>query len=158
MVLIHLLTKTDQDEPFLLQLYCNIRADEFSSWPMPEEQKSFLMQMQYNMQKQQYDQQLSYRRYDVIWHDEQRIGRFIVDRQEDGWRIIDISILPSMQNQGIGSRLITDLQNEAKLQNKKVALSVLLTNPAKSLYERLGFKEYRRDEVYMGMEYTPSPD
>jgi len=142
----------------LLQLYCNIRADEFSSWPMPEEQKSFLMQMQYNMQKQQYDQQLSYRRYDVIWHDEQRIGRFIVDRQEDGWRIIDISILPSMQNQGIGSRLITDLQNEAKLQNKKVALSVLLTNPAKSLYERLGFKEYRRDEVYMGMEYTPSPD
>lgn len=142
----------------MLQLYCNIRADEFSSWPMPEEQKSFLMQMQYNMQKQQYDQQLSYRRYDVIWHDEQRIGRFIVDRQEDGWRIIDISILPSMQNQGIGSRLITDLQNEAKLQNKKVALSVLLTNPAKSLYERLGFKEYRRDEVYMGMEYTPSPD
>lgn len=140
----------------MLQLYCIIRADEVSSWPMSQEQKEFLLQMQYNMQRQQYDQNFSYRKYDVIWHEEQRIGRFIVDRQEDGWRIVDISILPSMQNQGFGSNLIIELQNEAKLQHKTISLSVLLTNPAARLYERLGFSEYRRDEVYMGMIYNPS--
>jgi len=154
-VLIHLLAKTEQDEPFLYELYCNIRADEFRSWPIPEDQKSLLMQMQYDMQRQQYDQPYSYRKYDVIWHEEQRIGRFIVDRQDNGWRIVDISIMPMMQNHGFGSRLITELQQEAKLQRKEIALSVLLTNPAARLYERLGFKECRRDEVYMGMVYNP---
>jgi GNAT superfamily N-acetyltransferase len=48
-------------------------------------------------------------------------------------------ILPLHQNQGYGTHLIRDVISEAELQGKTVKLQVLKTNPARRLYDRLGF-------------------
>lgn len=148
---IHLVQKNEHDEPFLFSLYCSVRADELSQWPMAEEQKLAFLHMQYTMQKQQYDVHYSNSDYYIIYHDEQQIGRLIVDRGAEAWRIVDISLLSSHQNLGFGSQLIQELLLEAKQHNKAVSLSVLRTNPAARLYERLGFRKQAEDEVYMTM-------
>lgn len=67
--------------------------------------------------------------------------------------IIDISILPSFQGNGVGFYLISNLQQKAKEENKPVILQVLHTNPARNLYERLGFHVVSTDELYLKMRW-----
>lgn len=43
------------------------------------------------------------------------------------------------RNRGIGSKIINDVVAHAHAQQKTVALKVLLPNPSRHLYERLGF-------------------
>ncbi|MCC9648213.1 GNAT family N-acetyltransferase [Rubrivivax sp. JA1029] len=50
-----------------------------------------------------------------------------------------MQLLPAYRRAGIGSRLIAEVLAEARDQGARVSLSVLKSNPARSLYERLGF-------------------
>ena len=69
------------------------------------------------------------------------IGRLSVDRYPDRIEIRHIEILPQYQGQGIGSRIISDILNEARELGVPVTLTVLNLNPARRLYERLGFRK-----------------
>jgi GNAT superfamily N-acetyltransferase len=60
-----------------------------------------------------------------------------------------LEILPSLQRRGIGSALIHAVLEEARGVNVPVVLTVLKGNPAKELYERLGFSI--REEVDTGL-------
>ncbi|WP_282167450.1 GNAT family N-acetyltransferase [Shewanella japonica] len=55
------------------------------------------------------------------------------------WYIYQVQIHPSYQGLGIGSKLIAELCQQAQKDNLSVGLSVLKSNPAKNLYDRLGF-------------------
>jgi len=50
-----------------------------------------------------------------------------------------IALVPAFQRKGIGTQLIEEILNEANRKQKPVTLKVLKTNPARALYERLGF-------------------
>ena len=56
--------------------------------------------------------------------------------------------------QGIGTRVLQMLIEEAARTGKPVTLGVVKINPARRLYERLGFKRTHEDEhkVYMRLE------
>jgi len=64
------------------------------------------------------------------------------DRGETEIVLDEIHLLPKFQGHGIGAKIIRELLDEAHTSGKTVALIVLKTNPAKGLYERLGFKIY----------------
>ncbi len=70
----------------------------------------------------------------------QDIGMFKVKRDSSEWSIIQIQLIPSFQRFGIGSDLVQSLQIEALKKKIPVFLSVLKVNPARHLYERLGFE------------------
>ena len=55
------------------------------------------------------------------------------------WYIYQIQIHPDYQGLGIGRKLIINLCEQALKDNASVGLSVLKSNPAKRLYDRLGF-------------------
>jgi GNAT superfamily N-acetyltransferase len=59
-----------------------------------------------------------------------------------------------VQRQGIGTRVLQVLIEEAARAGKPVSLGVVKINPARRLYERLGFKRTHEDEhkVYMRLE------
>lgn len=63
-------------------------------------------------------------------------GYFWVIEKENEMLLASIRLLPEFQNKGIGSRLIKNLIGES---SKPVTLQVLKVNPARKLYERLGF-------------------
>ena len=71
-------------------------------------------------------------------HD-QRIGLLKVLREPSEWRISQIQLLPPYQRTGMGSKLISSVLAEARAVGLPLSLSVLKSNPARRLYERLGF-------------------
>jgi GNAT superfamily N-acetyltransferase len=85
-------------------------------------------------------------------------GRLSVDSYDDHVHLNNIQILPEFQGQGLGTQIIQDILNRAG--NRPVRLRVLRGNPAKQLYERLGFRVVRESEERFWMEWTsdsPNP-
>ena len=54
-------------------------------------------------------------------------------------KLVSIRLLPQFQKLGLGTQVIRDLISNARAQSKCVILHVLKVNPARRLYERLGF-------------------
>ena len=66
-----------------------------------------------------------------------------------------IEVLPDYQNQGIGTAVIKSILEEAQHSGKPVSLQVLKVNPARSLYERLGFLNTGETATHYLMRATP---
>lgn len=67
-------------------------------------------------------------------------GYLWISEKETETVLISIHLLPEFQNRGIGTKLIKDVLAQSKAKNKPVRLQVLKVNPARNLYEKLGFK------------------
>lgn len=68
------------------------------------------------------------------------LGLLKVLRQSEEWELLQLQLSPEYQSQGIGTSLVSDLVAQAAAANVPLSLSVLKVNPARRLYERLGFK------------------
>jgi ribosomal protein S18 acetylase RimI-like enzyme len=142
------------DEAFLEQLFASTRP-EFSFLDLPEGQKEFLLTMQFNAQRQQYDDSYPESESAIIQLHGQPIGRMLVDRNEREFTLIDIALSPEHRNAGIGTNLIRELLNEARVARKPVRLHVAKSNPAQRLYERLGFSVVADQSMYFEMIFEP---
>ncbi|WP_394388169.1 GNAT family N-acetyltransferase [Shewanella woodyi] len=148
---------SEVDLPFLLQLYTSVRRDEFAAANWPEPQLNLFLSEQFSAQYRYYCQHYSTDRFDIIYYQNQAVGRLFVDywldeRQEI--RIVDISLVPEYRGIGIASCLLERLFIEAETLGLTVSIHVERNNPARVLYERLGFKlKTQTDEVYLLMEW-----
>lgn len=61
-------------------------------------------------------------------------------------------LMPNAQNQGIGARVLAWVTGQADAADKKTALSVLSTNPARKFYAREGFRVVSRTAQRLRME------
>jgi ribosomal protein S18 acetylase RimI-like enzyme len=81
----------------------------------------------------------------VICVGERDFGWIQVAEFVDRLHLRQLHLIAPFRGAGIGTRLIEDLLRRAAAQKKPVTLDVIHGNPAKSLYLRLGFKQYGRD-------------
>jgi len=58
---------------------------------------------------------------------------------------LSIALLPGCRGQGIGSRLLASLLENARSRYTAISLSVVFTSPATRLYRRFGFEVVRED-------------
>lgn len=128
------------DREFLYAVYAASRADEMamlSDWS--EAQKEQFLRFQFQAQDSHYQAHYPDANYDIISQDGQDVGRLYIDRMASEIRIMDIALLPDYRNRGIGHSLIDGVLQEAAASQKLVSLHVEDANPAKRLYERMGF-------------------
>ncbi|MCZ8513238.1 GNAT family N-acetyltransferase [Paenibacillus filicis] len=144
-----------EDEPFLVRLYTSVREDEVRSFGWDEAQMQAFLEMQFRMQRQSYRLQYPAAEYRIIRMGGEPVGRLIIASLPDAVVLVDISLLPAYRKMGIGTRLLSALKQEAAGGGKPVRLQVMHTNPAKRLYERLGFHTTGRNELYAAMEWQP---
>jgi ribosomal protein S18 acetylase RimI-like enzyme len=97
-------------------------------------------------------------RYDIIVLDGVAIGGIRVDDNDDGVFLDYISFLPEFQNRGLGTALVRRILRDAGRRQVPVKLRVLKVNPARGLYERLGFRVVGGDEFRHYMEASPGSD
>ncbi|MCG8466133.1 MAG: GNAT family N-acetyltransferase [Xanthomonadales bacterium] len=149
---------TDQDLPFLSQLYASTRADEMKAVPWSDAEKQQFLSMQFEAQHRYYQEHFQQAQFLIIEYQQQAIGRVYVDRRVDEIRLIDIALCPEQRQQGLGSALLKDLLQEATAYKLPIRIHVEQFNPALRLYERLGFTLVEDQGVYQFMEWVPSDD
>jgi ribosomal protein S18 acetylase RimI-like enzyme len=153
---IHRRPATPDDEPFLFDLFCAVRANEFALMPLPEPLKQQLIRVQYTAQKEGYGAEYPDSSFEIVLNGEKKVGRIWIARREDSFHLVDIAILPEAQNSGIGTNLIRDLQREAEIALKPVRLSVFRFNPGSvRFHERLGFTVTHEDAIQFYYEWKP---
>ena len=82
-------------------------------------------------------------------------GGLAREEVDGGIRLSVIMLLPDYQKRGIGSALVRGLMVEAAGRRMAVRLSVLRPNPARQLYERLGFITTAQDAIRHEMRWNP---
>ena len=101
--------------------------------------------------QQDLNEHLSHKR--IIMVNNKSIGVYVVHTTEDGDLFInEISILAEYQNKGIGRKILEEQLKENHKKGIRTILQVFKHNPAKKLYEQLGFKIYGETETHYQME------
>lgn len=146
---------TDADLPFLAALYASTRAGEVTATGWPAETQAAFLRQQHEAQHRHY--QASYDGADwlILERDGAPIGRLYLGAEDGALLLIDISLLPEHRGAGIGGALMRDLLGFARAASRSVVLHVERTNPARRLYERLGFATVETQPVYLRMVWTP---
>src|ERR1700730_8104482 len=85
----------------------------------------------------------------------QVIGWLQTASTDDSLFLAQLFIDTRFRRQGIGSRLVRILIEEAAHEHKAVTLGVVKTNPARRLYERLGFSVTHQDQYKFYMRRQP---
>lgn len=143
------------DKPFLYRLYASTREQELAIVDWSEAQKDAFLRMQFNAQDQHYRQHYSAASFDLIVLDDEPIGRLYLARWPNEFRIVDIALLPQWRNQGIGSRILRDILQEAQEAGLPVSIHVECFNPALRLYYKLGFEKIADKGVYYLLKKAP---
>ena len=141
-----------ENQDFLFQLYASTRMHEIGAFGWSPPQQEAFLRMQFNVQQRWYEQAYPQADHQIIFSEQRPIGRIMVAQEADSIRLVDIALLPEYRGQGIGAQLISDLTKKAAETRQDVRLSVLRTNPAIHLYERLGFVKTGEDQMYLQME------
>jgi ribosomal protein S18 acetylase RimI-like enzyme len=146
---------TAQDSAFFLQVYAGTRLEEMAVAGWSAEQQAAFLQMQYRAQQQHYQTAYPDATYHVIEHNEQAIGRLILQCTEQELLLMDIALLPPFRNQGIGTHLLRTLQAASEQTGRPIRLSVKSVNPALRLYHRIGFLPVANNGIYIEMIWHP---
>jgi ribosomal protein S18 acetylase RimI-like enzyme len=144
-----------EDQPFLYRVYASTREPEMALVDWTAEQKAAFLEMQFTAQDRYYHENLPNVAYQVVLWEGGPAGRLYVGRWADEIRVVDIALLPEYRNRGIGSALFRDLMAEARAAGKPLRIHVEQFNPARRLYDRLGFVQIADEGVYLFMEWVP---
>lgn len=151
---ITLRTVSAADDEFLLSVYYSTREEELAQATWEPEQKDFFVRWQFGLQRREYDSRFPQAEYDVILVDDKPAGRIWIGTDDDEIRLLDIALLPEFQNQGVGTRLLGLLIEEATRANKRLRHMVFVhNNDAHRFYERLGFSVIEDLGAYKHMEF-----
>jgi ribosomal protein S18 acetylase RimI-like enzyme len=144
--------RADSDFEFLYRAYATSRSAEFAATGWDDQTQEAFLRQQFAAREQHYLRHYPEGDDLIIEAFGRAIGRLFVSRQPDEIRIIDLVILPEFQGRGIGTELIRELLAEGTAAGKPVRLHVERSNPAVSLYQRLGFHVVEDRDVYLFME------
>ena len=145
---------TPEDDSFLARLYASTREQELAVTNWSDEQKALFCRMQFNAQTTDYQRNYPDASFDIIERNGVAAGRLLVLREDEKIHVIDIALLPEHRGAGIGTKFLRELQQEARAAGKKLSIHVELFNPARQLYERLGFKQVEEKGVYFLLEWS----
>ncbi|MGE8615562.1 MAG: N-acetyltransferase family protein [Achromobacter veterisilvae] len=135
---------TDDDLPFLLALRKATMTEHLRRAGAPDDDEHHLARIRHRFGDAW-----------IVWAAGQPAGLFKTSRDADAWRVVQIQIAPAFQGQGLGRRLLADLLEQADAQGAAVTLSVLRGNPARRLYESLGFTPVEEKGPETEMRYEP---
>ena len=131
------------DDDFLRCVYAASRADELALTGWDATQRQDFVSMQYRAQAAHYQAHWpdAHQSVLVAWqnglaHD---AGWLWLDQRAETIHLLDIALLPAFRGQGIGTRCLQTLMQQAAISDRALTIYVEAGNPARRLYERLGF-------------------
>jgi ribosomal protein S18 acetylase RimI-like enzyme len=139
---------TPDDGEFLLHLYATTREEELAPLPWTDAEKAAFLEMQFDAQASAYQGAYPDGQFLVVLLDGDPAGRLYLGRLPGELRLIDVALLPQHRGRRIGTALIDAITSRADRDGVEVGLHVEPWNPAKRLYERLGFETVELRGIY----------
>jgi GNAT superfamily N-acetyltransferase len=146
---------TTEDGEFLLAVFKSSRGEDLRELGWDEDRIGEFLDTQFEAQHRL--DQSEYQQADdqIVLCAEQPAGRLTVERRDHEIRCVDVALLPAHRNTGIGTFLIRQLQDEARLAHKPLRLGIIRFSRAVSLFERLGFVRTSETGAHFQMEWRP---
>jgi ribosomal protein S18 acetylase RimI-like enzyme len=95
-------------------------------------------------------------RYQIVVVEGGDAGALSVENRTDEVFLADIELLPEFRGRGLGTAILGTIVADAEARGLPVTLPVLKVNPARRLYERLGFVLTGQSDTHYHMS-TPRP-
>lgn len=143
----------DDDLPFVAALYASTRREEIAVTGWPQEMQDAFLRQQHEAQHSFYRANYDGAEWLILEGGGQPIGRLYRVIWPREIRIIDVSLVPEARGKGIGTSILTAIQEEARLIGRAVSIHVEKNNPARHLYDRLGFRKVEDKGVYDLLEW-----
>jgi ribosomal protein S18 acetylase RimI-like enzyme len=153
---ISLRPQTDADAGFIKELYASVRWQELAGTGWPEELKHAFLTQQLTLQTHHYVSHYGGLCRGIILWQNKPIGRIYLWENDKDLRIVDLSLLPNQRCLGIGTQLLQTVICAARQTGSSVSLYVDPTNPARLLYQRVGFRcEGEGNAHHLFMRHQP---
>jgi ribosomal protein S18 acetylase RimI-like enzyme len=146
----------DADLPFIETLYISTRLEEVAATGWPEAQQLAFLSGQHRAQHSHYRIHYAQMEWLIVEQAGAAIGRLYLDQWPSQWRIVDISLMPESRGRGLGAAIMRDIIDMAGANGKGVSIHVEKNNPARHLYDRLGFGFVEDKGVYDLLEWRPA--
>ena len=143
----------DSDLPFLAEVYASTRTEELAATGWSEEMLQGFLAHQFGAQHAHYQRHYPDAEWLVIERNGEAAGRLYLEEWPSQIRLIDVALLPAFRGEGAGSAILADLLEWAAGKSKPVTIHVERNNPARSLYDRLGFVFREEAGVYDLLEW-----
>jgi ribosomal protein S18 acetylase RimI-like enzyme len=104
-------------------------------------------------EESQFRNQLDLSAAQVIRSNDLAVGFIIAPIKDSAREIHTICIVPEHQRKGIGTEVLRRAVAQAREQKISLYLSVLKVNPARRLYERLGFEVIEETKHHFRMKF-----
>lgn len=141
-------TAVDDDRDFLFDVFCSALMPEDALLTLPESKRQPLLRAQFEAREMQYRKTYVLADFDVLTVDGKPVGNLYLDRGDEEFVLINISILPDYRNQGIGTAVVGRILEDAGRLVLPVRARVPHRCPALNLLQRLGFEQVGDDGVH----------
>jgi GNAT superfamily N-acetyltransferase len=129
----------DADTAFLFALFASSKAAEMALMPVSNDDKTFLLRMQFRSMTATYREQFPQARFEIVELDATPVGRLITDVRTDCVHYVDIALLPEWSGVGIATILMAAALEEPRRLGLPARVKVMSTNVASlRLCQRLG--------------------
>lgn len=144
------------DLTWLRTLYASTRAEELATLPWADDIKRAFLDHQFALQHQHYLSHFPSAVFLAIEHPSMGpVGRLYLQRSAPRHLLIDICLIPSLRQQGIGGALVRQCQAQAAALGHGMSLHVQHQNTsAQRLYQRLGFRVAEHGDTHRLMVWS----
>ena len=136
------------------QLFDEVKGETFRPLGLSENELQELLDFQYRARSQHYQTHFPNAQDIVMEARGERVGALIVHYGVEVI-LVDVTVCAAHRGNGHGTAAMSQLLHEATSLKKSVDLFVEPWNPAKRLYERLGFIQYEENEYGIRMKCQP---
>ncbi len=155
---LNLRAETADDLDFAATLYASTRQAEMDVLAWSDAEKSAFCRMQFNAQHSHYVGHYPGVRFLMIERDGVRVGRVYVEQTAKALLLMEITLSPEQRGAGVGGAIAVALLQHARANALPMHLHVEPLNPAKRLYERLGFRDVETQGFYTFMVCDPASE
>lgn len=146
---------TAADDEFMLRLVHDVKGAELAPEGLTGAALDELVDLQRRAQDAQHSAAHPTLSRLVVVVDDQRVGRLLLAETSSALHVVNIALLETHRGQGIGTCLMLDVQECAKEVDLAVTLEVVKSNPARRLFERLGFTMIADGVLHVTLSWSP---
>ncbi len=142
---------TEDDREFLFAVFRAALVPKDPLAALPESKSEALLRARFDAREQQFRSAYVLADFDVLTVDGEPAGNLYVDRGDDEFVVIDISLLPQFRDRGIGTAVIGGLVEEAGRLVLPVRARVQHDSRTSGFWRRLGFEQVGDDGRFYGI-------